>query len=73
MLFFKLGNHIGVSVKQTPGINNFINKRHKKAINTHKITNDWNYDAIYMLTSLPVSDLENSKHLIFFFAQNVQF
>jgi N6-adenosine-specific RNA methylase IME4 len=28
-------------------------------------TKDWNYDASCMLTSLPVSDLENFKCLIF--------
>jgi hypothetical protein len=30
-----------------------------------KITNNWNYDASRMLTSLPVSDPENFKSLIF--------
>jgi hypothetical protein len=35
------------------------------------ITNDWNYDASYMLTSLLVLDLENFQCLIFV-AQNVQ-
>jgi hypothetical protein len=30
-----------------------------------EITNDWNYVASCMLTSLPVSDLENLKCLIF--------
>jgi hypothetical protein len=35
-----------------------------------EITNDWNYDVSYTLTSLPVSDLENFKRL-FFVAQSV--
>jgi hypothetical protein len=30
-----------------------------------EITNDSNYDASCMLTSLPVWDLENFKHLVF--------
>jgi hypothetical protein len=30
-----------------------------------EITNDWDYDASCMLTSLPVWDLENFKRLIF--------
>jgi hypothetical protein len=30
-----------------------------------EIMNYWNYDASCMLTSLPVLDLENFKHLIF--------
>jgi hypothetical protein len=30
-----------------------------------EIMNDWNYDANCMLTSLPVSDLENFKQMIF--------
>jgi hypothetical protein len=30
-----------------------------------EITNDWTYDASYMLTSLPVSDLKSSKCLTF--------
>jgi hypothetical protein len=30
-----------------------------------EITNDWNYDATCMLTSLPVWDLEDFKHLVF--------
>jgi hypothetical protein len=30
-----------------------------------EITNDWNYDASYMLTSLPFWDFENFKRLIF--------
>lgn len=30
------------------------------------ITNDWNYDARSMLTSLPVSELEKFKRLILF-------
>jgi hypothetical protein len=29
------------------------------------ITNDWNYDASYMLTSILVWDLEDFKHLVF--------
>jgi hypothetical protein len=37
-----------------------------------EITNDWNYDVICTLTSLPVADLENFKHL-FFVAQSVPF
>jgi hypothetical protein len=30
-----------------------------------EIMNDWNYDASYMLTSLPVCDLENLKRFFF--------
>jgi hypothetical protein len=30
-----------------------------------EITNDWNYDASCMLTSLPVWDLERFKRLVF--------
>jgi hypothetical protein len=30
-----------------------------------EITNDWNYDASCKLTSLPVSDFESFKRLIF--------
>jgi hypothetical protein len=30
-----------------------------------EIRNDWNYDTRYALTSLPVLDLQNFKHLIF--------
>jgi hypothetical protein len=30
-----------------------------------EITNDWNYDDSCALSSLPVWDLENFKHLIF--------
>jgi hypothetical protein len=30
-----------------------------------ELTNDWNYDASFALTSLLVSDLENFKRLIF--------
>jgi hypothetical protein len=37
-----------------------------------EITNDWNYDASCTLTSLPVWDLENFKHLIFV-AQSVHY
>jgi hypothetical protein len=36
-----------------------------------EIMNDWNYNASYTLASLPVSDLENFKCLIFI-AQSVQ-
>jgi hypothetical protein len=35
------------------------------------IMNDWNYDASFMLTSLPVQDLENFKCLVFV-VQSVQ-
>jgi hypothetical protein len=35
------------------------------------ITNDWNYDASCTLTSLPISNLDNFKGLIFV-AQSVQ-
>jgi hypothetical protein len=35
------------------------------------ITNDWNYDVICTLTSLPVWDLENFKRLVFV-VQSVQ-
>jgi hypothetical protein len=35
----------------------------KLHMNKYKeIKNDWNYDAIYTLASLPVWDLENFKH-----------
>jgi hypothetical protein len=30
-----------------------------------EITNDWNYDASFTLTSLPVSDLKVSERLVF--------
>jgi hypothetical protein len=40
--------------------------REKPNMDKYKeITNDWNYDASYTLTSLPVRDLENLKCLIF--------
>jgi hypothetical protein len=39
----------------------------KPLMNKHKeIMKDWNYDATCTHTSLPVSDLENLKCLIFF-------
>jgi hypothetical protein len=37
-----------------------------------EITNEWNYDASCMLTSRPVWDSENFKHLIFV-VQSVQY
>jgi hypothetical protein len=37
-----------------------------------EIMNNWNYDASCMLTSLPVWDLKNLKHLIFV-APSVQY
>jgi hypothetical protein len=40
--------------------------REKPHMDKYKeITNDWNYDASYMLASLLVWDLENLKRLIF--------
>jgi hypothetical protein len=36
-----------------------------------EVTNDWNYDASFMLTTLPVWDLENFKRLAFV-VQSVQ-
>jgi hypothetical protein len=36
-----------------------------------EITNDWNYDTSCTLASLPVSDIENIKRLIFV-AESVQ-
>jgi hypothetical protein len=29
------------------------------------VMNDWNFDASYMYTALPVSDMADSKYLIF--------
>jgi hypothetical protein len=45
--------------------------RETSHIEKDKITNGWKYDASCMLTSLPVSNLENFKQLIFV-AQTVQ-
>jgi hypothetical protein len=46
--------------------------REKLRTNKYKeITNGWNYDASCALTSLPVSDVENFKRLIFV-AQSVR-
>jgi hypothetical protein len=38
--------------------------------NYEDITNDWNYDASYVLTSLVISDFENFKHLIFCYIES---
>jgi hypothetical protein len=49
-----------------------VEGREKPRIDKYKsITNDWNYDASCMLTSLPIWDLKNFKSLIFV-AQSVQ-
>jgi hypothetical protein len=40
--------------------------REKPHMNKYKeIMNDWKYDTGCTLTSLPISDFENLKHLIF--------
>jgi hypothetical protein len=44
-----------------------INTRHKKAAygKIHEIMNDWNCDTTCTLTSLPASNVENFKRVIF--------
>jgi hypothetical protein len=50
----------------TSAINNLTEGRENPHTDIYKeITNGWNYDASCTLTSLPVSDLENIKRLIF--------
>jgi hypothetical protein len=39
--------------------------REKPHMDKYKITNDWNYDASCMLTSLPVWESDNFKRLVF--------
>jgi hypothetical protein len=48
-----------VSIPVTEGIEKSHTDKYKR------IMNDWNYDASCTITSLPVSDLENFKRLIF--------
>jgi hypothetical protein len=69
MFFLKLSRHIGVYAFSHLAWRILISGRQGRekphTDKYRKITDDWNYDVSCTLTSLPVWDLENFKHLIF--------